>query len=56
VSPPAMTRVVVVNAARDWNVRRVAAGRTALMRDCENMVVVSGWDDVVRSYGRSFEL
>jgi hypothetical protein len=41
VSPLAMTRVLVVNAARDWSVRR-AAGRTALMRDCENMVVVWG--------------
>jgi len=34
VSPPAMVRVLVVNAARDCSVRR-AAGRTALMRDCE---------------------
>ncbi len=41
MSPPAMTRVLVVNGARDRIVRR-AAGRTALMRDCENMVVLGG--------------
>jgi len=41
VSPPAIRRVLVVNAARDWSVRR-PAGRTALMRDCEIMAVVWG--------------
>lgn len=50
VSPPAMARMEVENAARDWRDER-RAGRTALEMDCRYMVVDFAWEQLMIQRG-----